>query len=147
MQHCTTRVEFELKSAERAHKSCQGFPAVRKCERLSCERQEKLQRRGPFEEFCYRREIKEMLAFAEPKVSTRRIQIGIPSSKRRKRKGSCCFISTPAFPNNPSSTLLILAALFRQHFDVCSTRAKGAQLGSYPGIIKCPWVPASTLNN
>lgn len=64
-----------------------------------------------------------------------------------KKEESCCFILTPAFPNHPSSTILIHTALFRERFDVCSTRSKGVQLGSYPGIIKCPWVSASTLNN
>lgn len=86
--------------------------------------------------------MKEMLGSAEAGVSPRRIQIGFPLSKKKR-----FFILTPAFPYNPFSPSLIRSALFRQRFDVCTTRSKRARLGSYPGIIKCPWVLARALHN
>lgn len=69
----------------------------------------------------------------------------LPNHLKEKNKSS--FILTPAFPYNPLSPRLIHGALFRQRFDVCTTWSKIARLGSYPGIIKCPWVLANALHN
>lgn len=88
-----------------------------------------------------------MLGSAEPKVSPRRIQIGFPSSEKKKRKKKKFLYLNSYFPYNPFSPRLMHGALFRQRFDVCATWSKIAQLGSYPGIIKCPWVLASALHN
>lgn len=83
-----------------------------------------------------------MLGSAEPQNSPCRIQISFPSSGKKEK-----IIWTPAFPYKPFSPRLIHGALFRQRFDVCTTWSKIARLGSYPGIIKCPWILASALHN
>lgn len=86
-----------------------------------------------------------MLGSAEP---PRRIQIGFPSSETKKRKKKKFLYLNSYFPLQPVPTLLDSTVPYLDNVLMsCTTWSKIAQLGSYPGIIKCPWVLASTLHN
>lgn len=60
--------------------------------------------------------------------------------------GGGIFISTLAFPYKPSHPARC-AVPYLDGFDVGATGAKIARLGSYPGIIQCPWILASAPHN
>lgn len=86
-----------------------------------------------------------MLGSAEP---PRRIQIGFPSSETKKKKKKKFLYLNSYFPLQPVPTLLDSTVPYLDNVLMsCTTWSKIAQLGSYPGIIKCPWVLASTLHN